>query len=135
MGGTKSIEIHEIKTLGPQQTVRQQAPGCQGCPSQETAILQNGKIAAEEGESLGISIVGPETAHPGLQPVTQASQTAARHQIQNPWRPSPCQGAGQENPEIPGGSGSRIKETDTRLKRDRAFEVAGIAVFHQPMIR
>jgi hypothetical protein len=135
VGGPEGIEIHEIKTLGAQQAIRQQPTGRKSCPSQETAVLQYGKIGSQEGESLGIGIIGPKTANPRLQPVAQASQAAPGHQIQNPWRPPPAHGAGQKNPEVPRGSGSGIKEADTRLKRGRPFEVKGTAVIHHNMIR
>jgi hypothetical protein len=135
MGAAEGIEIHEIKTLPPQQTIRQQLLSRERCPSQQTVPLQHGKIGAQQWQSLGIGIIGPETTNLCLQAVTQAAQTAACHQIQHPGRTALLDGAGQQHPEVPRRSGSGIKKASARIKRGRPFVEEAAVVIHQPMIR
>jgi hypothetical protein len=135
MGGAKSIEIHQIKTLAAEKTISQQPVGRVRRLSQQATPLQRGKVAVQQGESLGIGVIRPETANLSLQPVAQGTQTAARHQIQHPWGPRLRDRAGKKDAQVSRRSGSRIKKPLARVKRGRAFVEECAAMVHQQTVR
>jgi hypothetical protein len=135
MGGAKSIEIHQIKTLAALKTISQQPVGRERRLSQQATPFQRGKVAAQQGESLGIGVIRPEAANLSLQPVAQGTQTAARHQIQHPRGSRVRDGAGKKDAQVSRRSGSRIKKALARIKRGRAFLKQCAAMVHQQTFR
>jgi hypothetical protein len=135
MGGTERIEIHQVKMLATQKTIRQEPMGGLRCLSQQAALCQHAKVRAQQREPMWISVIRPETANLALQPVAQAAQTAACHQIQHPRWPLSADGADQKHAQVAGGSSSRIEKTLAHMKRGRALASRLAGLLHQRSIR
>ena len=121
-GAAKGIEIHQLKTLLAQQAAGQQALGRQGRAAHPGAN-QGLEVGLQQGQSVGIGVIGPNGAGPRLQAVAQGADAAAGHGIEHPQRALVRQDAGQEHAQIPRGPRGGPKKAIAQAQISSSFAI------------
>ena len=80
-GAAEAIEIHQLEALLALQALRQQVLGRAGAAAQ---TRQASEIALQQGQPIGIGVVGPHRLGTGLQAVAQGADATASHGIEHP---------------------------------------------------
>jgi hypothetical protein len=130
MGGPKSVNIHHVKPLSPQQAIRKQPVGRLMRQANETVALKDSQIGLQDRKPGAITIIRPQTGSLGFQSIAQGTETTARHQIQDTDRSVSLQGSCQQNPQIPGRPGGWIEKALASLKQCGPLTLGDAFRFH-----
>jgi hypothetical protein len=118
VGGSKGIQVNQIKTLPLDQAGGQQSLGALGRGSKQTGPLKHSEVRLQHRETFGVSVIHQQRACLRLLPIAEGAETTPGHQIQNPQGSSTGQDAGKKHPEIPGRPGGWIEKSTPGMKGD-----------------
>ena len=124
-GAAKGVEVHQAKAALLQQTTGQQLLGTEGGGLHATARLgQGGQVGLQQRQAIAVAVVDPHAGGPGLQPIAQAADAAAGHQVEHLQRLG--QGAGQQHPQVAGGPRLGPEEAAAELQLGLAFAIVKV---------